>query len=192
MYCSIPGPLQSVQRAEIWGILVALSRRATMHIGVDNLSVVSHVSSLIANRWTGRPFPLVNDGDILCLAQRKVQSRGPGKTLVSKVEGHADEGLVPMGQVREEDRCGNDEADAAADMGRRRVHGSITDARRLVNGACARWYPIVKELQHFIIAIARTVVGLDGSGGTSLHPTVWSNAANSKRIRVQRAVRDMA
>ena len=120
------------------------------------------------------------------------RSRGRGNTLVSKVKGHADEGLVAMGRVGEVDRIGNNDADAAADMGRRRVHDSITDARRLFNAACARWYPIVKELQHFFIVITRTVVNLDDSGGTSLHPTVWSSAANPKRRRVQRAVRDLA
>ena len=94
--------------------------------------------------------------------------------------------------VREVDRIGNNEADAAADMGRRRVHDSITNARRLFNAACARWYPIVKELQHFFIAIARTVVNLDDSWGTSLHPTVSSSAADPKRRRVLRTVRDFA
>ena len=94
--------------------------------------------------------------------------------------------------VREVDRIGNNEADAAADMGRRRVHDSITDARRSFNAACAHWYPIVKELQHFFVAIARTVVNHDDSGGTTLHPTVWSIAANPKRRRLHRAVRDVA
>ena len=86
--------------------------------------------------------------------------------------------MVALGWVREIDRVGNNEADAAADIGRRRVHDSITDARRLLNVASARWYPIVKELQHFFIAIARTVVNLDDFGSTSLHPSVWSGAAN--------------
>ena len=57
MYCSIPCPLQSVQRAVIWGVLVALQGRAVMRIGVGNLNVVNHVSSLIANRWSCKPFP---------------------------------------------------------------------------------------------------------------------------------------
>ena len=135
-----------------------------MHIGVDNLNVVNHVSNLIANRWAGRPFPLVNGGDLLISVQRMVRGRGRGNTLVTEVKGHADEGVVALGRVREVDRTGNNEAEAAADMGRRRVHGSITDARRLVNAACARWYPVVKELQHFFVAIARTVVNHDGSG----------------------------
>ena len=64
--------------------------------------------------------------------------------------------------------------------------------KRLFISACAHWYPIVKELQHFFVAIARTVVNHDGSGGTTLHPTVWSTAVNLKRRRVHRAVRDVA
>ena len=100
--------------------------------------------------------------------------------------------MVAMGQVREVDHIGNNEADAAAGMGRRRVHDSITDAGRLFYAACARWYPVVKELQHFFVVIARTVGNLDESGRTSLHPTVWSRAANPKRRRVHRAVRDMS
>ena len=134
-----------------------------MHIGVDNLNVVNHFSSLIANKWAGRPFPLDNDGDLVLLVQRMVRGRGRGNTLVTKVEGHADEGMVAMGRVREVDRIGSNEADAAADIGWRRVHGPFPDARRLANAACARWYPVVKELQHFFVAIARTVVDHDGS-----------------------------
>ena len=125
---------------------VALQGYVAMHVGVDNLNVVSHVGSLIAGLWSGRPFPLVNDGDLLLLVQRVVRCRGRSNTLVSKVKGHADEGMVATGRVR----VGNDEADAAADMGRRRVHCSITDARRLLNGACARWYPICQGTSAFL------------------------------------------
>ena len=149
-------------RRERW--LIALQGQTTLHVGVDNLNVVNHLSSLIAGRWSGRPFPMVNDGDLQGLAQEIVHRRGRGTTLVSKVKGHADEGLVVMGRVREVDRIGNNEADAAADLGRRRVNDTITDARRLFNSACAYWYPIVKEFQHFFVAIARTAVNHDGSG----------------------------
>ena len=164
LFCSIRGPLQSVHRAEIWGVLVALQCCAATHIEVDNLNLVNHISSLIADRWAGRPLPRVIDGDLLHLVQRMVRGRGRGSTLVSKGKGHADEGMVAMGRVREVDRIVNDEADAAADMGRQRVHCSITDARRLVNAACARWYPVVKELQHLFVAIARTVVNMTVPG----------------------------
>ena len=38
LYCSVLGPLQTVQRAEIWRVLVALQGCTRMHVGVDNLN----------------------------------------------------------------------------------------------------------------------------------------------------------
>ena len=67
------------------------------HVGVDNLNVVRHVSRIIGDECTGKPFPLVNDGDLLLKIQQFVRWRGPGTTAVSKVKGHADEGLVGLG-----------------------------------------------------------------------------------------------
>ena len=121
-----------------------------------------------------------------------VRWREHGSSAISKVKGHADEGLVARGRVREVDRIGNNEADAAADLGRKRVHHSISDARRLVNRACARWFPLVCELHRYFIAIARAALNDDGLAGTTLHPVVWSTAANPKHRRVERAVRDFA
>ena len=61
---------------------------------------------------------------------------------------------------------GNNEADAAADLGRRRVHHAVSDARRVFNRACARWYPVVCDLHRFFIAIARAALNEDGGAGT--------------------------
>ena len=69
LYCSIPGPLQTVQRAEIWRVLVALQGCVRMHVGVDDLNVVQHLSGIIAGRRAGKPFSLVNDGDLLFKVQ---------------------------------------------------------------------------------------------------------------------------
>ena len=184
--------MQTVQRAELWGVLVALQGRIRMNIGVDNLNVVNHVSRIISGRRAGRPFALVNDGDLLLRVQQMVRWRGVGNAAVTKVKGHADEGLVARGRVREVDRIGNNEADAAADLGRKRVHYAVSDARRLVHRACSVWYPVVENLHRFFIAIARTALNEDGAVGTSLHPVVWSAAANPKRRRVERAVRNFA
>ena len=41
--CSVPGPLQSVQRAEVWGVILALQSSGAVHLGVDNLGVVRYV-----------------------------------------------------------------------------------------------------------------------------------------------------
>ena len=46
-FCSVPGPLQSVQRAEMWGVILALQSSGAVHLGVDNLSVVRHVGRLL-------------------------------------------------------------------------------------------------------------------------------------------------
>ena len=43
-FCSVPGPLQSVQRAEMWGIILALQSADALHLGVD--VVVPLLSSL--------------------------------------------------------------------------------------------------------------------------------------------------
>ena len=168
-------------------VLLALQGSVHMHVGKDNLNVVDHVGRVIAGGRTGRPFPLDNDGDLLLLDHLLVQCRRQGSTQITKVQGHADEGMIALGRAREVDRMGNNEADRS----RRRVHCHITGARRLVNGACARWYPIVQELHGFFVAIARAVVNSDDLVATSLHPVVWSSAANPKRRRVDRAVRNV-
>ena len=105
-----------------------------MHVGVDNLNVDRRVSRIIGDESTSKPFPLVNDGDLLHKVCQLVRWRGPGNTAVSKVKGHADEGLVALGRVREVDRVGNDEADAAAALGRKRVHHSVSVARGVLIG----------------------------------------------------------
>ena len=156
-----------------------------MHVGVDNLNVVRHVSRIINDGCTGKPFPLVNDGDLLHKVYQLVRWRGPGNTAVSKVKGHADEGLAALGGVREVDRIGNNEADAAAALGWERVHHSVAFAGRMVTRSCARWYSVVRELHRFFIAIARSVLNDDGMSGTALHPVVWSAAANPKRRKVE-------
>ena len=50
--------------------------------------------------------------------------------------------MVLHGQVRGEDKLGNDAADEAADFGRRRVSPAVIDARRNFSGVCGRWYPV--------------------------------------------------
>ena len=62
-YCSVPGPLQSVQRAEMWGVILALQSSGAVHLGVDNLGVVRHVGRLLDGCRGPIPFELVNDGD---------------------------------------------------------------------------------------------------------------------------------
>ena len=62
----------------------------------------------------------------------------------------------------------------------------------MVTRSCARWYPIVRELHRFFIAIARSVLNDDGMSSTTLHPVVWSAAADPKRTRVERGAGNFA
>ena len=106
-FVSVPGPLQTVQRAELWGVILALQS--------------ADAGRLLDGCSRSPPFKLVSDGDLLILTRRMIDLRGRNTVRVTKVKGHADEGMVFDGRVRELDRLGNDAADEAADFGRRRV-----------------------------------------------------------------------
>ena len=60
-FCAVPGALQSVQRAELWGVILALQSSGAVHLGVDNLSVVRHVGRLLDSRCGSVHFELVKD-----------------------------------------------------------------------------------------------------------------------------------
>ena len=169
-FFSVPGPLQTVQRAEMWGVVLALQSSRAVHLGVDNLGVVRHVDRMLRGCRGPKPFELVNDGDLLLLIDRMLQQRGLDTVCISKVRGHADDAMVLHDQVRQDDRLGNDAADEAADFGRRRVSPAVIDARRNLSGVCGRWYPVLLDLHRFFIAIARAVVNHDGLGGTVPDP----------------------
>ena len=185
-------PLQSVQRAELWGVVFALQGAARIHLGVDNLNLVRHVARIVSGRREGRPFELCVDADLLSLFENMVHKRGPGSTLVSKVKGLADMTMVHDRRVRLLDKIGNNMADRAGDLGRRRVRPNFIDLKRQVLSACKSWYPLVPDLHRFLKAIAREAVNSDGRGGTSLHPLVWSAVGAPKHRKVLQAVREFA
>ena len=57
---------------------------------------------------------------------------------ITKANGHADQGMVLDGRVRELDRLGNDTADEAADFGRRRFDHAVIGVERNFSGVCGR------------------------------------------------------
>ena len=191
-YCSVPGPLQSVQRAELWGVILALQASCGVHLGVDNLNVVHILGRMLDGNLGAQPFQVVPDGDLLCLIHRMLLLRGLDTVKVTKVKGHASEDMVVDGRVRDLDRLVNRAAGEAADFGRRRVPVRVTDARRNLVGVCSRWYPVVCHLHRFFVAIARAVVNHDGGGGTAPDPLVWSAGSLPKRKGVIDAVRNFA
>ena len=111
--------------------------------------------------------------------------RGAQGLKITNVKGHADDDMVAVGRVRVEDRVGNDLADRAADLGRRRVLDPVVDVRSRFLSACSAWYPVVLDLQRFFIAIARAAANDDGHAGVALHPTVWSSGGPAKVRKVR-------
>ena len=99
--------------------ILALQSSDAVHVGVDNLGVVRHVGRLLDDCSFAAPLELVTDGDLLIFIRRMLDLRGRDTVRVTKVQGHADEGMVSDGRVRELDRLGNNAADKAADFGRR-------------------------------------------------------------------------
>ena len=129
--------MQSVQRAEIWGVIRVLQAAVAVHVGVDNFIVVRHVPRLVEATSPCQLFALVNDGDLLLLVKGMLEKKGPGLPEVSKVE------MVSSGQVRALDKVGNYHSDDAADYGRRRVAEGVIDARRRNSGVCNICHPVV-------------------------------------------------
>ena len=176
----------------MWGVILALQSSGAVHLVVDNLGVVRHVGRLLDGHRGSVPFELVSDGELLLLIERMLRLGGLDTVRITKVKGHADQGMVLDGRVGEIDRLGNNGADEAADFGRRRVGNAVIDARRTLSGVCGRWCPVILDLHRFFIAISRTVVNHDGNDGTPPDPLVWSSGAIPKRRRLVHAVRDRA
>ena len=183
LYSSLPRPLQSVQRAEMCGVVLALQATSAVHLGVDNLNVVRHVSRILALSPGIRPFELFVDGDLVSLIANLLRKWGSDTVQITKAKGDADDDMVRTGKVRALGKACNDFADKVADFGRRRLPAEVIDARRCYLAACSDWYPLVYDLHRYFIAIARAVVNEDGYGGSAPHPIVWDRERQPKRIR---------
>ena len=182
-FSSLPGPLQTVQRAATNAV----------HLGVGNLNVVRHVGRLLDGLSSVRPLELLDDGDLIILIRKLLSIRvrvGEGTVCISEFKGHADESLVRSGQVRALDRYGNSRADEAADFGCRRVWPDIADARRNLSGFVGGgillfWFCIGSLLPSLVLLS-------NDSSGLTPHPLVWSAGGLPQRRRTADIVRDVA
>ena len=87
-FLPVPGVLQTVQRAEFWGAIVALQAYWPCHLGIDNLNVVRCVGRLLDADCLAKPLPLVKDGDLVALVQYMIRTRGRDTVRITKVKGH--------------------------------------------------------------------------------------------------------
>ena len=153
-FLPVPGVLQTVQRAEFWGAIVALQAYWPCHLGIDNLNVVRSIGRLLDADCLSKPLPLVKDGDLVALVHHMIRTRGRETVQVTKVKGHAKDDDVQHGRVRLADQQGNVEADLAADLGRRHQSEILINARRKLLQARNYWYHIMNDLHHFMVAVA--------------------------------------
>ena len=173
IFSGVPGPIQSVQRAEYWGVILALQAYSGIRIGIDNMNVLRGVAGLLSHGVPRSPLPLMKDGDLLSIIRSMLCLRGFETVKVSKVKGHATPAMVASGDVRLEDLVGNNGADAAADLGRLRQRDDVITARRNLLRVRRLWYPIMLDLHRFMVAVSRIEVNYDGFGGTAPDALVW-------------------
>ena len=82
--------------------------------------MLNFVSELLNGTEWVKPSPLQKDGDLIAYIQGIVEKRGRSTVKVANVKGHASDEMVANGSVRRQDKDGNEAADRAADLGRRR------------------------------------------------------------------------
>ena len=181
----VPGPLQTVQRAEFWGAIVALQSYWPCHLGIDNLHVARSIGRLLDDGCLAKRLPLIKDGDLVGIAQNLILTRGRDTVGVTEVKGDATDSDVELGRVRLEDRLGNAEADALLLI----WVGVINLSCSLMLGvSCSvlvsRWCPTKLQLHRFMIAVSRVAVNHDGRGGSAPDPLVRDQGRRLKQRRV--------
>ena len=82
VFMSVSGPLQTLQRAELWGSLLVLQAFWPGHLGIDNLNVVQPIGRLLDWGLRFTPLPLVKDGDWISLIHHMIQAQGPDRSRV--------------------------------------------------------------------------------------------------------------
>ena len=140
-FMPVPGVLQTVQRAEFWGAILALQAYWPCHLGIDNLNVARTTGRLLDRDCLVKPF--ATNYDLVALSQYMIRTRGR-QTCAA---------------------CGSVwECEADADLGVRHQAELIMDARRGLLKVRTDWYPILQQLHGFMVAVSRVAVNHDGKG----------------------------
>ena len=126
LFCSVLGPLQTVQRAELWGVILALQACTSAHMSDDNPDVIRHVGRLL---------------------------EAPSARMESRVERHIDDEMVRLGTVKQVDEDDGDCTDGAADQGGRCAGAHIMDVRRMLSQTCHFWYLVLNHLHGFLSSL---------------------------------------
>ena len=106
-FMPVPGVMQTVQRAQYWGTILAMQAYWPCHLGIDNLHVARSIGRLLDHDRLVKPLPLVKDGDLIALVRYMIRTRGRETVRVTKVKRHAEDVDVQQGRVRLVDQQGN-------------------------------------------------------------------------------------
>ena len=79
--------MQTVQRAELKGTIVAMQAYRPCHLGIDNLNVARTIGRLLDRDCLVKPLPLVKDGDLVALVQYMIRTRGRRRFRLLKLKG---------------------------------------------------------------------------------------------------------
>ena len=177
---AILGQVGSSTRSEAHGLLVAIARKGSVHVGIDNSTVVKRANKYLTMaarlcakrddfraqeadsshameiaRQLRRPekkhWQLQKDGDIWQAIWQAIIAKGPQAIRVTKVKGHATSSEVSSGKVEDVDKVGNDISDKLAAEGTL-LHGE--DKINLANWIAARhraYCEFMDMIQVFII-----------------------------------------
>ena len=179
-FLPVPGVMQTVERADFWGPIVAMQAYWPCHLDIYHLDVPKTVGRQLDRDCLVKFLPLIKDGDLVALVQYMIRTRGRGTVRVTKIKGHAEDLDVQQGRVRLKDQLGSAEADIAPDFGCRHQSEDLIDARRRLLKVRSHWLPIMLQLLRFMIAVAGVTVNHDGRGGTAPDPLVWDQGSRSK------------
>ena len=119
--------------------------------------------------------------DLVAIAQCMIRARGKDAVRVTKVKEHATDADVDQGRVRLEDKLGDAEADTAADLGRRHHSELVMDTRRALLDPRNLRYPVILQLQRYMVAVSGVAVDHDGRGGSAPDPLVWGHGKSKQR-----------
>ena len=87
-FLSVPGVMQTVQRAEFWGAIVAMHAYWPCHLGIDNLNVDRTFGRLLDTDSLFKPRSLIEDGDLVALVQyESLRLKGMLRMRMSKLVG---------------------------------------------------------------------------------------------------------
>ena len=105
-----------------------------------------------------KAWGLQKDGDLWGLAWEAILKRGPTSQTLRKVKGHATVADIAEGRSNEEDKDGNDKADANADIGVQMLKGKgLVTLAKWIAERHQSYIRFMRRIQHFVAAVLTAV-----------------------------------